>query len=55
MALSNAVASKDASVLEAVLVEQRRMGQAKALNFVMVVGYSMVVAEPVHFAKVQVC
>jgi hypothetical protein len=52
VALSNAVASKGASVLE---VEQRHTGQAKALSFVMVGAYSMVVAEPVHFAKVQVC
>ena len=53
MALSNAVASKDASVLEGVLVEQRRTAQIKALCFGMVVGYWMV-AEPVHSVKVRV-
>lgn len=55
MVLSNAAASKDASDLEVALVGQRHMGQAKALSFVMVVGCSMVVVEPVHFVKVQVC
>lgn len=55
MALPNAVASRDASVLEASLVEHRRTGQAKALSFEVAVRYLTVVAEPVRFVKVRGC
>jgi hypothetical protein len=56
VALTNAVASRDASVLEAVSVGQCCTDQAKALGFVVVaVRHSTVVADPVHFAKVRVC
>jgi len=55
-ALTNAVASRDASVLEAVSVGQRCTDQAETLGFVVVVvKHSMVVADPVHFVKVRVC
>ena len=54
VALTNAVASRDASVLEAVS-GQRCTDQAKTLGFVVVVvRHSMVVADLVHFAKVLV-
>jgi len=59
VALTNAVASRDAYVLEAVSVGQRCTDQAKALGFVVVVVvvvmHSMVVVDPVHFVKVRVC
>lgn len=57
VALTNAVASRDAYVLVAVSVGQRCTDQAKALGFVVVVvvGHSMVVVDPVHFVKVRVC
>ena len=55
-ALTNAVASRGASVLEAVSVGQGCTDQAKALGFVVVVvRRSTVVADPVHFVKVRVC
>jgi hypothetical protein len=54
-ALTNAVASRDASVLEAVS-GQRCTDQAKTLGpVVVVVRHSMVVADPVHLVKVRVC
>jgi hypothetical protein len=55
VALSNAVAARGASVLEAVWVGRHCMDQVKALGFAAVVRYSKAVAEPGHFAKVQVC
>ena len=56
VALTNAVASRDASVLEAESVGQRCMHQAKALGFVVVaMRHPMVVADPVHFVKARVC
>jgi hypothetical protein len=56
VALTDAVASRGASVLEAVSVGQRCTDQAEALGFVVVVvRQSMVVADPVHFVKVRVC
>jgi hypothetical protein len=55
-ALTNAVASRDASVLEAVSVGQRCTDQATTLGFVVVVvRHSMVVAAPERFVKVRVC
>jgi hypothetical protein len=55
VALTGAVASRDACVLEAVSVGQRCTNQAKALGFVVVVvRHSTVVADPVHFVKVRV-
>jgi hypothetical protein len=55
-ALTNAVASRGASVLGAVSVGQRCTDQAKVLGFVVVVvRHSMVVADPVHSVKVRVC
>ena len=55
-ALTNAVASRGASVLEAVSVGQRCTDQAETLGFVVVVvKHLMVVADPVHFVKVRVC
>lgn len=55
-ALTSAVASRDASVLEAVSVGQRCTDQAKARGFVVVVvRHSTAVADPVHFVKVRVC
>jgi len=53
--LSYAVASRDASVLEGVLVGQHHTGLAKALGFATAVTYSAVVAESVHLARVRVC
>lgn len=57
VALSNAVvALRDASVPEAVKEGPRRTRQAKVLSFEAAVRYYlMIVAEPVHFAKVRLC
>lgn len=55
VALSNAVAARGASVLEAVWMGQHCMGQVKALGFAAAVTYSKAVVEPAHFVKVQVC
>lgn len=55
-AQTNAVASRDAFVLEVVSVGQHCTDQAKSLGFVMVVvGHSVLVADPVHFVTVRVC
>ena len=55
VALTNAVASRAASVLEAVS-GQRYTGQAKTLgSVVVVVRHSMAVTDPVHFVKMRVC
>jgi hypothetical protein len=55
VALPNAVASKDAAVLQAALEGQHRMGWVEVLCFAVVEEYSMVLAETVRLAKVRVC
>jgi hypothetical protein len=57
VALTNAVALRDASGLEAEAVKKglRRTRLTRVLGFEAAVRHSMVVAGPVHFAKVRVC
>lgn len=57
VALTNVVALRDASGLEAEAVMKglRRTRLTKVPGFEEAVRYSMVVAAPVHFAKVRVC
>jgi len=54
VALSNAVAARGVSLLEAVWVGQYCMGQVKGLGFA-AVRYSKAVVGPARFVKVQVC
>lgn len=54
-ALTNAVALRDASGLEAEAVMERRTRPTKVLGFETAVRHSIVVVGPVHFAKVRVC
>lgn len=57
MALTNAVALRDASGLEveAVMKGRRRTDPTKVLGFEAAVRHSMFVVGPVHSAKVRVC